>query len=151
MKNKSAKKNHFIIRKRLCFLGSLSLILTLSFLLWSYFDYTPNDKVHAAENSEQLYKGTLEQYLRTNELYTWKDYSNLSGRTRAERVAVFTSYFSNWTNAEVANSYGWPIATHYSETEVNTPYNGTSAAKDHDLYLVEFSTNNNVKKKNIDI
>ena len=157
MKKKTFKKNCFNIRKGFC--------LTAAFVLYSAFvllvsGLSPGQKVHASENlppaANPLYKMSFEDYLKKEERdggsYTWQYYSNTVGLTRPQRLAAFYDYYRTQLNTEVANQYGFPQVTHYQENEVTVPANQTSGLYGtYDLYLMEFSTANEVEKKNMDL
>ena len=121
MKKISHKKIRFNIGKSFCFLGGLFLVFTLSFLLWNSFD--PTNKVLAKESEKPLFSCSLEEYLNAGNLYTWADYSNTVGRTRAERLAVFSEYYYNRINSDVASSYNWPLLTSYDQKEQKMLHN----------------------------
>ena len=150
MKNCS-KMNHIIIRKRFYLSGCLTLVLILSLFLGGGFLHAR--QVQAAEVENPLFKMSLEEYLQTsvNNSYTWDNYSNEDKRTRAERLSAFANYYSSQIDSKVAESYGIPSLTRYDNTEYNVLHNLTAANSNYDLFLMEFSTGNNITNPNLDI
>ncbi|MBR4982224.1 MAG: hypothetical protein IKY94_06670, partial [Lachnospiraceae bacterium] len=161
MKKKRSKKNHINIRKGFCFIGSLSLVLILSLLLGG--SITSTTKVQAATSEKNpLYKESLEVYLKASSTFPWDNsgtttpyaYSNTSDVPRPNRVEMFADYYYNNIKSDAASSYGWPLLPKkdsYNTKEYDVGHNDTSADSGNDLYLLEFSTANDVSITNIDI
>ena len=163
MRKIRSQKNHINIRKGFRFISTLSLVLILSIMLGG--SITSTTKVQAAgtqENSQRnpLYKVSLEEFLGRDTGkplypgYTWLGYSNTESVSRPYRAAMFASYYYSQIDEDVASSYGWPLLPKkdsYNTKEYDVGHNDTSADSGNDLYLLEFSTANDVSITNIDI
>ena len=162
MKKKRSKKNCINIRKGFCFIGSLSLVLILSLLLGGSITSTTSVQAAGTSESNPLYEISLQKYLEGSSTFPWDNsdttapyaYSNTSDVPRPNRVEMFADYYYNKINSEVASASGWPLLANkrmYNTDEYDVGHNDTSASSGNDLYLLEFSTANVVKKPNIDI
>ena len=150
MRKIRSKKNCINIRKGFRFFSCLSIVLALSILLGGNLGSA--QKVQAAESGNPAFKMSLEDYLnKSTTLHNWNYYSNTKNMPRARRLEMFAAYYSTQLNSDVAASYGWPTITKYNDSEKDVDHNDTTADSGYDLYLLEFSTSNNVTKKDIDI
>ena len=146
MKEIHVKKKHLNIRKGGWIFATFSLIIILSF--WSY---SPGAFSKAASGGNPLFSKTLEQFYRDSTDYNWSSYNNSQNVSRNDRLKAFASYYYTYIKSDIATKYNWPLLTHYEKGEVSLKHNETTSDKNHDLYLVEFSTANEITNPNIDL
>lgn len=143
MKKIHSKKKHFNIRKGFWFLASFALVMVLS--LWGFPAGTFSK---AAPAGNPLFTKTIEQFYRDSG--SWSAFDN-SKNNRDLRSMTFATYYSSCIKPDVASRYNWPLTTAYSEAAVSVDHNQTKVDANHDLYLVEFSTANEISNPNINM